>query len=559
MKKRTLALLLALAMVLAVLAGCGGTSSTAGTEETKAPTTDEQEATAAPDEATAEPDADPKANFPLAEEEVTYTWFMPAPSAIGTSITTYNENSVISYMAELTNVDWDFISPPQELAKEQFNIVVNSGDVPDVIMNFSQYYSGGYDTAFEEEIVQPLNDYVPKYMPYYQAFLDEYPQYDKFVHTDSGNLWGIGSITVVQPAEWGPMIRQDWLDQVGLDTPTTLDDWETVLTAFKDQLGKEGMLILLNTGYPDFFGNSYAVTGAFGVTGLGTDQGAPGFINDNGTAVFTVQEQGYKDYLSLMADWFSKGLINRDFTSINQMNFTEYLTTDQAGIFCWNWQEQESFEALIGGDADIEPIPNPVLNEGDELHLYNHNEPTSGTCVSAALNEEDLRIVLGYFDYFWSDEGFILKNFGVQGEAWDYDENGEPAYTELIYANENPNWSVSVTIDTFTLNNGVGQGYILGRLAMPTISESARSCDSIWSNDAAYYFPSVTLTSDESSEASHIMAEIKTYVSEYTLAAIAGEKDIDATWDEYLATLQAFNVDKLIEIYQAALDRYMSR
>lgn len=563
MKRRTLSLLLALAFILLLMAGCG--SQEAESTPTEAPATDSP-ATDTPEDTPDEPEdpgetpaEDPKAHFPLAEEEVVFTFFASAPQAIGRAIESFNDNSVYKRMLELTNVNFEFISPPQELAGQQFNIVIGTGDYPDVMSQFSQYYAPGYDAAIDEGVIQPLNDVVEEYMPSYYAFLQENPDINKKVHSDTGNLWGIGGVTLDSPAEWGPMIRQDWLEEAGLDTPITLADWEEALTAFRDN-GHPG-LILMNTGYPDFFGNAYPVLSAFGVTGIGTAQGAPGFINDNGTAVFTPLLDGYKDYLLLMQDWFSKGLIDPDFMSITQMTLPDMIANEETGIFCWNWSEMDPFEEMTGNpDCDIEPIPNPVINEGDELHLYNYNDPCrSGTCFSGNLSQDDLGILLRYFDYFWTDEGYILKNFGVEGEGFEFDENGEPAYTELIYDNPNESWSMSLCLDVYTLNNGVGPGNWEGRYYLPTISDSARLCNTLWSNDGAYYFPSVTLTSDESSESSSILAEIQTYVSEYTLAAIVGETDIEATWADYCSTIEGFNSDRLTDIYQAALDRYLAR
>lgn len=564
MKKRTISLLLALVFVFVLMAGCGGEKTDPAPSTPDAPavdTPDTPDTPAAPSEPDApanDPVDDPKANFPLAENEVTYTYFSPAPSAIGKAIDSFNDNSVYKKMLELTNVDFEFFSPPQELAKEQFNILIGSGDYPDVMYNFGGYYAAGYDAGIDEDVIQPLNDYIEDCAPVYYAFLQEHEDINKRVHTDTGNIWGMGSVTLDQPAEWGPMIRQDWLDEAGLDSPVTLADWEEALTAFKNN-GHPG-LILMNTGYADFFGNAYPITSAFNVTGFGSDS-STGFINVDGKAVFTGNTDGFKEYLLLMQDWYGKGLIDPDFMSISQMTFPDMVMKEETGIFCWNWSEMDPFEQMTGNpDCNIEPVANPVLNEGDELHLYNYNDPCStGAAFSANLDAEDMRILLGYFDYFWTDEGSILKNFGVEHEGFEFDENGVPQYTELLYNNPNPSFSLSLVLDAYTLNNGVGPGNWEGRYWLPTISDSARLCNELWKNDAAYYFPTVTLTADESSKSSSILAEVKTYISEYTLGAIVGEIDVEATWDDYCNTIAALDVDSLVSIYQTALDRYLSR
>ncbi len=70
--------------------------------------------------------------------------------------------------------------------------------------------------------------------------------------------------------------------------------------------------------------------------------------------------------------------------------------------------------------------------------------------------------------------------------------------------------------------------------------------------------PGILMTSDENSEFSGIMADIKTYVSECTLKYITGEKSLDE-WDSYVADIKKMNIDRALEIQRAAVERYNNR
>lgn len=73
-----------------------------------------------------------------------------------------------------------------------------------------------------------------------------------------------------------------------------------------------------------------------------------------------------------------------------------------------------------------------------------------------------------------------------------------------------------------------------------------------------WVMPPVTLTSDEAEEYSRYYSDIKTFVDEYTLGVIMGNRTTD-DWDNFVAELKNLNVERCIELYQNALNRYNAR
>ena len=71
--------------------------------------------------------------------------------------------------------------------------------------------------------------------------------------------------------------------------------------------------------------------------------------------------------------------------------------------------------------------------------------------------------------------------------------------------------------------------------------------------------PSLSLTSDEAVERAGIMTDIQTYAQEQTTAMITGIQDVETYWDTYVETMKSMNLDRAVEITQAAYDRYLNR
>ena len=113
----------------------------------------------------------------------------------------------------------------------------------------------------------------------------------------------------------GYLIRQDWLDDLGMDMPKTYDELHDVLTAFKDEKGADSAFVLPVSGTNDF------VLGGFGV-------GATFYVEDD-TIKFGPMEEGFKEYLQLMNQWYSEGLMYNDF--YNYANEIMFDGTDMIG------------------------------------------------------------------------------------------------------------------------------------------------------------------------------------------------------------------------------------
>lgn len=567
-RKNAIILMLVLCVVVSLFSGCGGTASeahTAGSSEAQGSVAVQDSAAeisgpAKSDKGLASPalqidesynvPASSPVELPLTEETKSFSWFMEAPGGLGTVITDENENYAVIAMEEKTNVHFDYITPASDTAAEQFNILNASGEYPDVNSGVYDYYTSGLDSAIEEGIIIDLSSYIDEYTPNYTRFLDAFDAVNKAAWTDNGALWCFACISIDNPIQWGPMIRSDWLEETGLESPVTVADWEEILEAFKAN-GHANALALRDNGFPCAIGSEGVISSAFNVSPIGLDANNE-FANIDGKIVFTPTADGYKQYLELMSDWYSRDLVYKDL--IGMGGVSDLVMDDKVGLFVWNSGDLENLNA--------EPVALPVLDEANpESHFYNFVKPASGgLCVGSLVPEEDLPVLLSWFNYHYSDEGAVLSNYGKEGVTFEYDENGMPMFTEFFYNNPKEGYTVGTLEDAWTMKYSGCMRIWQATYDIPTASDSPMIAAEIWAKyDADYVLPAISLTAEESGDVLTIQTDIETYVSEYTLHCVVGDYDVEETWDEYVESIEAMGLEKMVSVYQAALDRYMSK
>lgn len=563
--KKTFSLIFAVLLLLSTLAGCAQTATTPTTNDAQVKDTPvdtpadstEPEVPATSDEAANIYDANgriagaslPSAiSFPLAEQK-TYTIF-----ASNYTTTTFNyidsiaENLFYQEMAERTNITFEFDSPVGA-ASEQFSLMMASEDYPNVIRTFQMHYNMGIDHAIEEGIIWALEDYAD-YYPNYQAIRDAREDIRMDTISDEGHVWGFSTImTEEQGAWWGPMIRSDLLEKYNLDTPVTFADWEEVFEAFKQEPGMENGVFLMPSSFFSFW-NSW--TGAFDCGSLYS------FNNQEGTVAFSALTDGYKEAVTLMHDWWEKGYIYKDFLNANTLDL---VGSGNVGI--WEFAYDLSpFQAIFDPTSgwDVMPIASPLKEVGQETH-FRQCQPMASTAnsdvITTVTSEEDMKILCAFTDQFYTREVGQLANWGVEGLTFNYDENGEPVYTDLI--TNNPEGMTFLGANEVYLGGRNMSG--LYEWTREITSEGTQMCLDAWSSAGCdWVFPSAaTMNAEENYEFAAIMSDIQTFIEENVAAFVFGDKDIDTEWNAFIETIYSMDIETAIELKQNQLDRYYGR
>lgn len=557
--KKTFSLLLCLIMAFGLLAGCNNAATT------QTPAESPSTVSSTPESAESEAPAEPATLYPVANAGTKFDIWAPFHSQHIGVITDYNDVLAFQEMERRTNIHVNWIHPGVGTEAEQFNMIISSGDYPDMMNFFPTYYTSGLESAIKDNVVLQLNDIVEKYMPSYNERIDAVAQLQKDTKTDSGMVGAIYCIyTKYQDPWYGLLVRQDWLDDCGLDVPVTYDDWHEMLTAFKDKKGAEAPMLLYKTGDTP---NGH-MAGGYGVKN-------DFFVRDDGIVRYGPLEEGYKQYLTTMAQWYSEGLIDPDFNTRTFMFYMPDTNLSYSG-------KSGAFPVMGGfGTSPIEqgvctdtnffgtPVTNPVVNKGENTH-FSCTSTHMGVGLSIMSTCSDAELAAKWLDYNYTDEGSFIQNFGVEGESFLYEADDQPVLSgDLLEKTFDQDYTKvrqmrgPIEFGYFRYMDTSGKYWVKDdqvdydsenyKIQLYAAEIRTGKNDDKWSIPAF-----VSPTADEATEKATIMADIQTLVSEKTIAYILGAESLD-TYDAFVAQLKEMDVERAVEIVQGYVDRYNKR
>ena len=484
------------------------------------------------------------------------------PNVLAT-LTDYNEISCYKEIEKLTGIHIEFQHAPasSDEAREQFNLMVASGQYPDIVeYDWQDRYPGGPNKAIQDGVILQLNDLVDQSAPSLTKVLDEHPDWRKQVVTDEGNLYVFPFLRgdpFLQTYS-GIAIRKEWLDKVGMQAPTTIDEWYTVLKAFKenDPNGNGEADDIPLTTHRDGLQKAFE-TGAFiGAWGL-----MPEFYNDGGVVKYGPAQPEFKDFLKVMAAWYAEGLIDQDIVIMERKLFDSRITGGKTGAGVMNTGSGiGKYMGLMEDDPNytLIPAPYPVLKPGDkpELGHMDNAFPGLGSAITTAC--KNVKEAVKWLDFGYGPEGHMLFNFGVEGVSYSM-VDGYPRYTEDVTNNPDglPLGHAMARHFRSSFNGPFVQDkrYMEQYSALPEQQESLK----VWTQPTnEKIMPPVTPTQEESSRYASIMNDVETRYEEMLEKVITGQEPVDA-WDQVVEQLKQMGLDEATKIQQNALDRYNQR
>ena len=299
--KQLLGLTLSAAMVIG-MAGCGNDTPTNNTETQVV--SKETETTQAKESETQV--VEEGITYPLDTDESITFWTHRA--VVNDEYADYTESPYHTGLMERTGVNIEFMFPQKgQNQNEAYNLLMTEDVLPDIIQKATN--NSVLSELYRDGVIYDLTPYLEEYAPDYWAFLTAPGNEEVYrqATTSDGKILGFWGL---RETDWsitymGPMIRQDWLDECGLKAPVTLEDWEGVLTAFKEK-------------YNATFGfqASYLknVLMASGTGAYGTCGGVSGtyYVDDNGKVQIICFQPEWKEYMEVLNKWYEAGLIDND-------------------------------------------------------------------------------------------------------------------------------------------------------------------------------------------------------------------------------------------------------
>ena len=500
--------------------------------------------------------------YPIDTNTKLTAWSYRGGGAIGPYSNPLEYPSLTNYMEEVgVEIEWTFATAGQE--KQQFNLLLSSGDLPDLIgWYWTTDTPGGVESAIRENYIANMDNLVDDYAPNFKQFLDANPDIVRDFKTDEGHLYYVPSYVSSQSGgtpSAGYIFRQDWLDELGLPLPETIDDWTNTLRQFRDKKGCEAPL----TTQASASSLGRGLAGAFGMT-LGW------YHDGNGNVKFGYAEPEYKKFIETMNMWYNEGLIDQNLATIDQKGMDAKMLNGKSGA---------SFGWLTGGlgrwldagkeldpDYDLVGVKFPVLNKGDMPRFTSKDAQVymAGYAISGKSAHKELAMKV--LDFGFSEAGKVFLQYGTEDETYVI-QDGMLEYTDLI--TNNPDGLSQAEAGQYYIRNMENIPVLKDEESYVTPSGKAfqvnkqynyqqqRDAYERWGiTEAPQYNLPLLAPADE--DYGKLNADINSFVEEMNLKFITGAEPL-SNYDKFLNDLNERGLPRLKEIMQNAYDRYLQR
>lgn len=484
------------------------------------------------------------------EEPRSISIFVPSrvPEAI------YNaETMTFKALAEALNLDLNIRSVVQSEADDEITTMMSGGDYPDVMAtsvgNINEY---GVQGAFE-----PLDSYLTaEAAPNINEFLLQNDSALAQALAADGQLYGVPMQSAIKTA-MGYMIRQDWLDELGLEAPETIEDWHTVLTAFKENdLNGEGAggvtPLVLDMAWENYY---YNFADAWEIE---LNPNNDFWLTREDTVEYAPLLDESKEFITTMAQWYAEGLIDSDFVTREDTNNYHVLNNLAGATTYWTGYiaGMNNDPGVLENDPDTnwQVINPPVLESGQEPRTYSQQSEIVPYSWAMSVNAENKDAIIEMFDYVYGEEGSLLFNFGVEGVSYTIDGDGNPQYTSEVLDGEGGSIA-------YIRRNGMQA--LLGMRQMPeyeaasTPDEDVR--DQLFNYDVNELFypfnPTIPRNEEEQRTYEETMSAITTFSNEELLKFVLGTRPIEE-YDDFVQSLRDMGIEEIIELQQGAYNRY---
>jgi putative aldouronate transport system substrate-binding protein len=541
--KKIIATLMIVVMTMLLMAGCGSNDEEEATTGATTETGTDTESGAENSEQTLE------GNLVSAEAK-TFSIFLNFNNMPFDS-----EWAVWQEIAKRTNVSLEgVISKTNANEEEAFNLMLSSGDLADVIgyMNAAELEKLGRDGG-----LTPLNDLIEEHAPNIKALLDSDPKFRQGATSLDGNIYYIPKNQTLLSAEFY-WIRQDWLDKLGLEVPTTVDELYTVLTAFRNEdpngNGQKDEIPLFDRAghkMPDEY--------------LYLFDSSTEFYARDGVIEFEPLEENFVYGVKELAKWYKEGLIDPEIFTRGAKTRDTLYSANQGG-FTHDWPSTGNYNSSLA--EEISGFNNvaiaPVKNQNGEIVERTTRYPAPGWGISAQA--EDPVTLIKFFDFFFTEEGSDLINWGIEGETYIVNDAGEKEYTDVVLEN------TEQTPLGYLRSQGIQ--YRIGMNQDPDyeyafMTEEAKAAAELYNGHPEWYRDQVPpyfdgqldlkYTEDDEAEYKRIMSQIRPYVDEMFQKWMLGASNIEDDYETFVQELKDRNIDRAIEINQKAMDTFLGK
>lgn len=501
------------------------------------------------------------------------------------AVSSFEDNKFTEYLEQTLGADIEFEFFPEgsdEYTQQLSMIIGAEEELPDVLLGFTGMASSTIKGYGEEGYFLDLTDLIEEHAENYKAQLEKLTKEERARIKNSGTSEKTGgfyamplySFRAIDNLQSMTYINKTWLDKLGLQVPTTVEELEVVLKAFKEK---------------DPNGNG--AQDEIPMVGTTTNMAAQGsvqeyimnaFVYYNAADIFNVDEKGkvyspattdeWRQGVEYMNKLCSQGLLSDLTFNISSMSeYTSLIAGDsiaKVGI----WSGHTAILAASATPLLEEYVALPPLKAATDIGGYTVEGPNSlqwGGVITE--NCENPELAMKFLDIFYIDETVSRMRNGEKDVDWKDVKGtctiGEETHIEVV------NGKAFFEGDSTWCRNVLGiltpYNYLWNQTnesAEGFTKEATRLEKELWDilsegKTKASVKEGVTSTSiyteEESEERGTYYYSYRTCVREFLALCATGEKNVkdDATWNEYLKELEKNGQKEIIKIEQTAYDR----
>ncbi|MCC8101701.1 MAG: substrate-binding domain-containing protein [Clostridiales bacterium] len=558
-----------------------------------------------------------------AGEDTTFTWWIYSGAA-SSYYTEYQENPSIVYTLSKTwgedekAIALEFWAPAAGEADTNYSTMIASGDLSDII---DLTVCDPPLTMYEKGYALDITEYVEANMPNYVELVhSDFTIYNSCVTLVDGEEHYYALRTIADEPDdvfTGYMYRRDWIVKYGTNPetgkaftgaytnpddqdsweddvvfpsggadPIYISDWEWMFEIFETAMADLGIddSYCISIYYPGFTWSG-GLTSSFG-------GGTNYWYQDADYQVhFGGDEDSFRTYLECLNAWYEKGWLDPDFYQRTSDAFYAIDDTSvrqgKVGMWC-------GLQSELGGRLDMEDggytngifvagAPYPINDiYGDESCQY--VEPNcvmanstvgGGVLITTAAKDKDLATLCSYLDYFYTEEGALIRTLGLNADqVAEMEDNTFYADYGMedgaYFVNDEGMYEKSSTManDSSELYTAAvfmkSPGLTLVANVDSGLADSYQYSIDLWSKYANPGFFSGTITTDmmtseDTTTCSNLWSKILEYMTNNAVYFITGEKDIasDSTdWANWCKSLSKYNYQSASDIFQNYVDLY---
>lgn len=494
--KKRVSLLLVLVMLTGMLAACGG-----GNKE-KAESASEN--------------YDPNSKLELTWLNVLHT-ASPPTAVIKDKIEEYT-NSKISF-------NW----VPDASKEERITTALASGELADIV-TLTMMTNSSVRSSLKSGLFWDVSSYIDEY-----ENLKNIPDEVRKAASIEGGLYGVPFQKNL--ARSGFIIRQDWLDNLGLKVPTTLDELYEVARAFTeddpDGNGKNDTV-----GFGDRSDLRYSsfklISSAFG-----TPNGWK--VDDSGKFTPEFDTPEYMDTLNYSRKLYENGYMSKDFAVTAKTDQQQQFAQGKTGIYTGMIDITNLKKMGEGIQDNMKLVPVNKISKGDgQYHVWSEGSGVGGLLAfpkSKVKTEAHLKRLLQFVDDLIDEEVFMYMTGGIEGVHYEFDKDGafKKIDADLWQTDVQPFSSSRPSEVTYNLKDADPDKQL--------VNELVRENDQY-----AVLDPTVPLDSQTSNEQG---SELSKIITDATFKFIMGEID-EAGFKQAVENWKKSGGSKIIEEYEEA-------